>query len=241
MSLFLPIGVLQQQTIGGGGGGGAAPVLESWAASRLVGSRATTLVCTQASGIQEDDLLVLVGVNDDTANFTPTFQTPSGWTSKVGYGSGAPDVMLHIFWKVATGSEGTVSLVTGNNTVEALGAYYFRFSGANLTDPFNVIKGVEITANSSHSIGSIATTVDKCLPLWVFGFDGAYGIPLSESGSGWTELHEQWTNVSGGGSHLAMNFGVNSVVSPAGATPSLTIGSSSWDGSTTVMFAIAPA
>ena len=156
----------------------AAPVLETgWVVSTTSGATASSLSHTAPTGISADDLLlIIVGSDDitDVVQFSINDTTYPGWTKLGEQGTATSDCHIGVFYKVAGGSEGNV-------TVDAVSAdemfgWYLRISGNATTTPINA-SAFGSDGGSSHDIPSVTTDVNDCLLFYGLSFDGADGIP----------------------------------------------------------------
>ena len=174
----------------------AAPILEEWVATDSSGNLATSLTLTAPSGISADDLLVII-VGNDAINTTTQFSTSaSGWTKigEGGDGTNNSDVHIGAFYKVASGSEGNIT-IDGVTSSEMVG-WYLKISGAATSGPIDVSNFNESGAATEHNIASITTTVDDCLVLYGLIADGGDNTPMSVLPLQWIERDE---NESGTG------------------------------------------
>lgn len=172
--------------------GPALPVAADVAVT-LSNAVTTTISATAPSGIVAGDLLLLTvtgksGSGGDACIFlTP----PSGWT-RVGE---ARETFLcaTVFYKVAVGGEGSVTVTNDNGISHAVVIYYQRITGAHASDPINSMwsNTLNVTNQSyapSYSGGS--TSVDKCLGVNVVAQENANATTVTPSGTGWTKTRQ---------------------------------------------------
>jgi hypothetical protein len=214
----------------GGGGGGGAPAVESYQFSNNddVAIQAN-LTLVAPSGISANDFLVLFAMSDGPI---PQFTTtPSGWTflsEQVGNG-----VTLAVFYKIASGSETDVTLITAG-TVDFMG-WYIRISNGTSIDVSGSSTG---GASFTHAVGSVTTTVDDCLALYSLVFDGGDGEPFSVGGTGWTQTDEGHNGTTS--TSVCGCWGTREMPT-AGATGDATVTCAVSDGASWFQLAIAPA
>lgn len=176
---------------------------------------ATQLVISAPAGIVSGDLLLAWVAKDGGGD---TFTTPSGWsTYGTKVGSTSTGVAVQLFYKIATGSDGSVTLASSGSSAPMMGRY-IRISGADRTNPFNSGHGFvgSTTATSGTSITlSVGTTnLDQCLGLSMVG--ASYGTVPSVGGD-WTTGSSGRTGTTSGdiGTAFASYSQLN-----AGALPS---------------------
>lgn len=143
----------------------------------------TTVTFTAPSGIESGDLLVIVAGQDGPNLDPPELSTSAtGWTKLTEDGSSGTDVILAIFWKVATGAEGNVAIDSATST--SFGGYYFRINGADPADPINTYATQEYASTETPLLPSITTDEDGCLLLGGFITDDGSGV-LRILNTGW--------------------------------------------------------
>ena len=213
-------------------GGGGGVVVEAFSAATIAAN--ANITATDPGGIQANELLILLCSSE--GNLDPYTTTPAGWTKLLGFGAGGTSI--GVFYKIATGSEGDVTVTISSSLGQI--AWYLRISGVDTSTPISVAG----TAAGQGNIGATAvipevtTTVDNCLAFYHLGFDGGDGYPFSVAGTGWTESDEQQSQTGAGG--CSSCWGTKEQAT-AGLTGDATVTASSGDGMSYVQFAIAPA
>lgn len=153
-------------------GAGAYPLeIASWAGSNLTGSPANHIDMAYPSGIEADDLLLMILNNNNSQNAGSILDivTPSGWTEDGYFGTTATDTHTLVCHKIATGSESGTIAVGNTDFPGNVYSYYgwiLRIHGHDPTTPVHKIllnnNGVNGT---THPQGPVTTTVDGCLIL----------------------------------------------------------------------------
>ncbi|MCK4447174.1 MAG: hypothetical protein KAW56_08830, partial [Candidatus Marinimicrobia bacterium] len=142
------------------------PVYQSFNEGKTAG--ATTVVVPKPSGVVSGDLLIGFLSSDGGGE---THLPPSGWNviyNNVSESSSKQTFSL--WWRVATGTEGSSFTFQCTSSSEALYAWVIRISGAHQTDPIhkkNIYSGDSL--NTIHI--AVTTEVDDCLMVWAFGAD----------------------------------------------------------------------
>ena len=118
------------------------------------------------SGTASGDLQTIwAGAAVSAPTAAPTISTPAGWTlagsQAVSIASGAINAWLHLFYRVAGASEGSVTLDTGGtNAIFA----YARQSYLNpAASPFGQVSWGSGGPGTSAALGSLTTTSDNAL------------------------------------------------------------------------------
>lgn len=96
--------------------------------------KATSVVLTAPSGITAGDLLVVTG-HQDNPTAGDDFSTPAGFTEIGQNGGSASDCHVGMWYKVAVGGEGNVTLTSSFSN--AIAGSYIRITGANATTPLD--------------------------------------------------------------------------------------------------------
>lgn len=196
-----------------GGGGAGIPVIESFTTDSVAGAQ--RIILSKPSGVQTNDLLLIVAASEDptndqqwnNTNLKPTGFTWAATTIGGGSGTGQNDNQCHIavFYKIATGSENDTihvpSLGTDNDQV----GYYLRISGAYTSSPLDVwdspLDSTFYQQTDTIQIHSQTTGYDNELALVVCANDGGnYGLTVS--GTGWSAVDDNWIDDSEYGLHL---------------------------------------
>jgi len=213
----------------------AVPVVEAFVASDSGGSAVTSLLMTAPSGITSGELLIIIIGNDDTGSADEFTTTPAGWTKLDESGSTSADAHMGVFYKVASGSEGNVTINAASSD-EMMG-WYMRLSGADVNTPIQASSFNAAGDSNSHAVTGVTTTVDDTLVFYGLIFDGGTGDPFSVSGTGWTESDE---HASGTGSaDVSGCFGTRSLAS-LGASGTATVSCDASSGAAFAQFAISP-
>jgi hypothetical protein len=169
-----------------------------------------------------DDIWVLSLPTNTPHNTTGT--PPTGWTKKSEHDEGTGDSSTSIFWKRATGSEGTSEVwTTIFDAAESGGGLIVVIRGCKTSgDPFDTDDTVESGADSTaQDITGITTSVNNVLLLAIIGIDPPAGGPVFTWDGGITERVDSDTVPSGKfGGNAAVNIATKVQVS-AGATGSL--------------------
>jgi hypothetical protein len=216
--------------------GSFTPTVQGFQASNGGTATSTNLVLAAPTGITAGELLLLIVSDDYATTVSPHFNAVTGWTKLGESGSTTPDAYIGVYWRIATGTEGTVT-VTSTTAAYWMG-WYIRISGANTTAPINTQNFAISTAAgvNPHVIPQITTTVDNCLAIYGMSFDGGDGAPFSVT-SPWTESAEQ-TN----GAATTYNSGCwgTKVQATAGATGTASVTCALIDGAAYFQLAIRP-
>ena len=118
------------------------------------------------SGTASGDLMtVWAGAAVFAPSSAPTISTPAGWTlagsQAVSIVSGAINARLHLFYKVAGASEGSVTLDTGGtNAIFTYARQSYRNPAAS---PFGQVSWGSGGPGTSAALGSLTTTSDNAL------------------------------------------------------------------------------
>lgn len=118
------------------------------------------------SGTASGDLMtVWAGAAVFAPTAAPTISTPSGWTlagsQAVSIASGAINARLHLFYKVAGASEGSVTLDTGGTN--AIFTYARQSHRNPAASPFGQVSWGSGGPGTSAALGSLTTTSDNAL------------------------------------------------------------------------------
>ncbi len=217
----------------------AIPVIASQQPNSSDGSEVTTLTLVKPSGVVSGDGLLLLIGGDNADVEAPDWNTVSGWARESTAGIGNNDAHYAIYSRISDGTEGVDVDVTCVTACECYG-WYLRMTGIDPDDFVHVIGTPRTAAGnpSTMTMDEATTTVDDCLAMFIFSFDGADGPTFGISGTGWTIEDE---DVSGTEINEASGcFGTKDMPS-FGVTGDVTITPAVSDGSSGVIFAIAPA
>lgn len=215
----------------------AVPVIQSETAADSGGSGATSITINKPTGVVSGDLLVAILGSDDNTNNDQWGGPHTGWTKIQSGGTAASDAHLGVFYREADGTEGSSFSFTHGGSVDQLWAKMLRIDGHDSTSPINVSNLEDFTsAATAHDIDAITTTVDDCLAINAFAFDGADATFSLGTAVGWTL---QDTIKSGTAGSDASGTWATKSVSSAGSTGTCDIVSSVADTGVAIMFAVA--
>lgn len=214
-------------------------LINSWTANSV--NPGSSLTLTKPASVQVDDLLIII-VGDEnttaTAQWDNTTNKPSGFTLINESGNATSDAHVAAFYKVADGTEGS-TIAVPKQASDGYWGFYIRVTGADTSNPINVVGADSNTGNSvSKVIPSITTTVNNTLAFYALASDGGDNDPFSISGTGWVEGAER---ESGPTANDASGVWGTRAVPTAGATGNATVGMSASDGAAAFQFAINPA
>lgn len=118
------------------------------------------------SGTASGDLMtVWAGAAVFAPSSAPTISTPAGWTlagsQAVSIASGAINARLHLFYKVAGASEGSVTLDTGGTN--AIFTYVRQSHRNPAASPFGQVSWGSGGPGTSAALGSLTTASDNAL------------------------------------------------------------------------------
>lgn len=177
------------------------------------GSRANTLSLTLQTPTAGNLLVLACATVDWDSTGTCAITGPVGWTEvtpPTTVGTNAKDVA--IFYKIATGSETTVTCTTANNV--GIGLWASEFSGINSSTPFDVKGNTAHSATNPATVTASGTTATN-KSLWVVA-----RVDPSNGSTTWTNsLVEDYRN--------SYDIAVAYRITTSAATPStqLTLGS----------------
>lgn len=208
-------------------------MLQDWSYSSGPGQDSTTgsWACTNPAGVAVGELLLVICVCDSTSGAPNMSTTTPGW-SKIGeIGDTARDVQIAAFWKIASGSDDTVTV----DLSIARRFYYFstRFSNIDGTTPINASAFSQATGDPINITG-VTTTVANCLVVGAIGTDGS--ATFTWNTAGWTKIAED----SSGSIQLGCSFATKEQAS-AGATGTSNVSLAGTEPSACFQIAIAPA
>ncbi len=148
----------------------AAPAFESVATNTTGNNDVQQLSVNLPSGVQENDLLLVVISTDGTVNSVPA---PSGWTLILYRRSPNNDddngVTLAVFYRLATATEPGSYTFTWNENQEATGSI-LRYSGVDTTTPVDASGRRRGNSNTPRA-RDVTATVDDTLVVRIFGSD----------------------------------------------------------------------
>lgn len=176
------------------------------------------------SATQANDLILLFVESANQAIATPTGYTiVTGAQVSAGTAAAAGGMRLNVFYRWATGADGTVSVAdTGDHTT----AIKLAYRGVDLTTPFDAtpVTGTKTTASTSSSYPGITTASANALVIFssALDLDAASTTTTSAQANGnitsLTERHDQ-TVASGLGGGIVLTDGFKAA---AGATGNMT-------------------
>ena len=212
------------------------PVLETgWDVQQSDTAR-TSVPFDQPSGSATGDLLMAICIDDDPGG-SSSWNTKTGWTREINIGNGTSDSKLAIYWRIQDGTESWPESFTAGTT-RPRGGVMLRITGVDTSAPIHQIRSSAATSTNSYSILGPTTSLDDCLILYGFAFDGADGAPFSVSGTGWSKFQEIINGIAANGCSGCMG---QRDLATAGASGTATISCSVTDGCIGAQIAIAPA
>lgn len=181
------------------------------------------------TGWAEGDLLIIFAESENQ-----NISTPTNWTqlnnSPQGSGTAANDasVRLHVFYKYATSSEGSVTVAdSGDHTSAIMHAYRGTAATPGLTvSPIEATAGDTGTTSTSVTFPAVTTTVNNC--LIVNAIAGSQDTTTPQA-SGWTnaslsnvtERSDDYTTDAGGGGISVATGGLATLGSSGSTTATL--------------------
>lgn len=177
------------------------------------GSAPQNCVPGKPSGIQNNDILILVAASRNN-----TAHTATGWTL-VAQGDVGPDRHMSVWWKRTTGTEGTITV--GHNATDPIACWVTAFRGALTTaSPIDVSSGIvgPSESGSTADIGSVITTQANTMTWSAIAYNQAttYSSPSTPASS---FIRTYQATPGTGVITLATSYGARAA---AGATPSQT-------------------
>lgn len=136
---------------------------------------ANTASVTLPTTINSGDLLVMMFYGQGTGTVT----TPTGWTNEGGRITDSAGIG-YIFWKSATGSEGS-SVTVNKSNYAPWSSSVARITGASAS-PFDVATTTNSGASSTQNLPAITSVTDNCLILRASGVYTGDSNPTPESG-----------------------------------------------------------
>ncbi len=195
--------------------------------------------------IAANDILFIVrmSANAPTVGIVPPaggWAEVSGSPQGVGTTDAATGVGINVYWKLADGSETTVSLGDSGDINYGIG---FAVRGASTSAPINASAGdTHSAASSTRTLPSVTTTVDGCMILFFATHDadasgnrwsGATNANLTD----FTEVFDAGTTINSGGIVMI----TTAMQATAGATGTTSFTVSSTENSAHVVVAVRPA
>lgn len=159
------------------------------------------LALTAPSGIAAGNLLLLL-VGTDAPNTTTWWPALSGWTLEYENGSTAADVVLGLYSKVATGSEGDVT-ITGMASTQKHGGFYQRWSNAESVEVISAAVNASSTPQTTATLTTL-TAESILVAHWVQ--DGQDTSPSTVSGTGWPTTPDEDEKIGTSGLGLSSGY-----------------------------------
>ena len=211
----------------------ATPVIETSSTFAAIG---TAVSLGQPSGLAVGDMLVVMVASElGNANNWPDGSTLTDAYNdlQAQHGNNSADVQIHVYWRIATGTETWPLTVTEGSNNDKV-AWCLRISNHNDTVPTIGAWSGEDTTGSTLVVGSI-TPASGDLIIAFTGTDGSDLTPATiNSGTGYTvddTLEQPANNANGVGASYATK-------TADGAASALTFGYGASDGRMGVQFAI---
>lgn len=181
------------------------------------------LTVAAVSGVVANDLILLFVESANQAITTPTGYTiVTGAQVSAGTAAAAGGMRLNVFYRFATGADGTVTVAdTGDHTT----AIKLVFRGVNLTTPFDAtpVTGTKTTASTTATFPGITTATTNAWVVLASALDldaastATTGAPTNGNLTGLTERHDQ-TVTSGFGGGIVLITGTKAVAGATGNT-----------------------
>ena len=168
------------------------PIVASWTANNNSGNAFKAITLTKPASIAVGDLLLLI-VGNDSADI-PIWDDLTGWTKFVNANSAGADANLGCYWRIADGTEDATIEVTCTTEFVDIFGWYIRVTGADTTNPINVIgTPAYVISDTDHIIPSVTTTVNDCLAIYALAWDGGDAGSFSASNTTSVSLLFSWT------------------------------------------------
>ncbi len=182
-----------------------------------------TLTISVPSGAAGELLVAVIGVKTN-----PSTATPSGWTPIIaGFNqcvSGTDPqtgirAQLNTFWRVADGSETSVTVNFGAGVIHQASGAVLRYSGVDTNNPIDV-SACDNGVSASPTAPSITTTVpdDRVIRAAVADTEDAKSVFTSEPAT--ARFNHESTSVFGPGS----SYTIDAVVTGGSDEPQATVG-----------------
>ena len=164
------------------------PALKTgWTSNTAVTSASLTLTKPTGAGAPAvGDLLLIIAISEDNgaAEGFSAITSESGWNHQYNYGDDVCDAYLGMYWRIANGAENaTVNVphIGGSSLV----GWYTVWQNVDNSTPIHLV-GTWVKASTGDlTIGGINTTVDDCVIISHYGFDGGDGGTFTITGTGW--------------------------------------------------------
>ena len=212
------------------------PVLETgWDVQQSASGR-TSVPFNQPSGSQTDDLLMAICIDDDPGA-SSSWNVKTGWSRPINIGDGTSDSKLAIYHRIQDGTESWPESFTASTT-RFRGGVMLRITGIDTVTPIHQTQASASAKNSTYSILGVTTTIDDCLIIHGFTFDGGDGAPYGISGTGWSNFQ---TVINGSAGTQGSGCMGQRDLATQGPSGTATITCSVNDGCIGAQIAIAPA
>ncbi len=214
-----------------------------------VGTSAITLDLTGGSFVGNplaaNDILFIIRMSANTPT-VGTVPPSGGWAEVsnspqgVGTANTAGGVGINVYWKVADGSETTVSLGDSGDINYAVG---IAIRNANTSSPINATAGdTHSSGSTSRTLPSVTTSVDGCMIIFFATHDadigsGRWSAPTNANLTDFVEVFDSGTNIGTGGGCMI----TTARQATAGATGTTSFTSASTENSAHVVVAVRPA
>lgn len=205
----------------------------SYQTSTKVNFGASPRVINKPTGTVDNDLLVLIMVNSNSA---VTVSTPSGWTLIQRFQSSVSNHTINCFYKTASSEGSSYSITTpGDNTCGIL----LRIDGQEVSSPYLTANSGELSNSANPSINaSITPSITNSLLVMVTSCN-IVGSPTGMSNYAITTSNPTWTEREEIDDATYGNVGVATALRPeTTATGNLSFsngGSSTTDNSAMIM------
>ena len=215
------------------------PVLETFTAQDV--GNVTTIDCTEPTGFAVGDILIIIaidGKDQSTSPFDGTSMSDDSFDFEFAIGHADTNSWMGVFTRVADGLEDdpvTVTMLTSSRYYAS--AWYVRVSGGSATLDGNSSEIQNTSPSSSTVLTGYTTVADDVLAFYMNYLDNGDGLPMSVSGTGWSETDEHQRSTQSNqssGSFGTKDMGV------AGATGTATVTTNVSDTGGGIQFGIAP-
>lgn len=201
-------------------------------ADSTVDSSDTEMVVSPPTGIQDGDLLLMIGATVDARTLSP----PAGFT-QIGSTHNINGTNFYVWAKQASSESGNYT-VTASGTFSESSAALFRVTGAlsdTLPGDLSNTGGGNTTSDQTAECPNVTTPVDACMVLWG-----------EVAGNGQTSTSNDRANAvevldydgDGNGGHLGV---WSEIIASAGSVTGAVITRSGFGGATTYGIVIQPA
>jgi len=236
----------------GGGGGPTAPLIHCYETASSTSGSMTLTKPTSGSPAGPDgaknasagDYVVIAVGNDSTGGAGTEFDqtnAPSGFTFINAAGNGTSDAHCAFYYRKLDGTEGSSWTVDGGLVTSGdCWAVAILLSGVHPTvgTAIHQVGADTIDGTPPIAITQVTTTLDECLVLAVYAYDGGDDGGFSTGGTGWAELTEARSGTGSGNASGGVSW---KKMSGAGATVACTVSVGLNDGMAGFQLALAPA